>query len=73
LERSKGMDAGKITDARAELAQAEQASGAKESRILTQLVSRLERDVNGAGDQTKVQMLAGTLRELTSTSDLARR
>src|SRR3954453_3268253 len=73
LERSSGLDAGTIADARSELATAEKASGAAQQHTLSQLVSRLEGDVNGAGDRSKVELLAGTVRQLTAGSDLAQR
>jgi hypothetical protein len=73
LERSKGLDAGKIAEARAELARAEKASGSKQQETLTQLVSRLETEVNGAGDSAKVRLLAGTVKQLATSPDLARK
>jgi hypothetical protein len=71
LERSSGMDAAKIADVRAELAKAEQASGGKQQAALSQLVSRLESDVNGARDGAKTQLLANTVRQLASSPTLA--
>jgi len=73
LERSNGMDAGKIATARAELARAEKVSGAKQQEVLTRLVERLEADVAGAGDTAKVQTLAGVVRQLVVAPNLARR
>jgi hypothetical protein len=72
LERSHGLDARKIAEARSQLATAEKASGVKQREALAQLVTRLEADVSGAGDGSKVQLLAGTVRHLTGSSDLAR-
>jgi hypothetical protein len=68
LERSKGLDAGKIAVARKELASAEAATGSKRQGLLTELVSRLEADVNGAGDANRVRTLAGVVRELGGSS-----
>jgi len=73
LERSNGMDAGKIAAAREELARAEKASGAKQQEVLTRLVERLEADVAGAGDTAKVRMLAQAVRGLTAERGLAQR
>ena len=73
LERSKGMDAGKIDNARSQLARAEKAGGSEQQQALTQLVSRLEAAVNGAGDEAKVRLLAGAVRQLVTAPSLARR
>ena len=71
LERSQGMDAARIADARAQLAKAEKAAGADEQQMLTQLVSRLESEANGAGDATKVRTLAGAVKQLATSPSLA--
>jgi hypothetical protein len=71
LERSKGLGAEKIAAARAELASAEGASGAKRQEVLTRLVSQLESDLKGAEDASKVKMLAGVVRELGTSARLA--
>ena len=73
LERSRGLEQSKINDARAELAKAEKSAGSRKDSVLAQLVSRLEADVNGSGDAAKVRLLAGTVRQLSVTSELARR
>jgi hypothetical protein len=73
LERSNGMDAGKIAAARKELARAEKASGATQQETLARLVSRLEADVAGAGDTAKVRMLVQAVRGLTAEPGLAQR
>jgi hypothetical protein len=73
LERSKGMDAGKIAKAREELARAEKASGTKQQEVLTRVVERLEADVAGAGDTAKVRTLASVVRQLVVAPNLARR
>jgi len=71
LERSQGMDAARIADARAQLAKAEKAAGANEQQMLTQLVSRLESEANGAGDASKVRVLAGAVKQLATSPSLA--
>jgi len=71
LERSQGMDAARIADARAQLAKAEKAAGADEQQMLTQLVSRLESEANGAGDASKVRLLAGAVKQLATSPSLA--
>ena len=71
LERTKGMDASKIADVRAELAKAEKAGGSEQQQTLGQLVSRLEADVNGAGDSAKVRLLAGVVKQLATAPSLA--
>jgi hypothetical protein len=73
LERSHGLDAAKIAEARAELTVAEKTSGAKQGETLARLVKQLEAEASGAGDSSKVQLLAGTVRELSARGDLARR
>ena len=57
--------------ARAQLAKAEKAAGADEQQMLTQLVSRLESEANGASDATKVRVLAGAVKELATSPSLA--
>jgi hypothetical protein len=71
LERSQGMDAARIADARTQLAKAEKAAGADEQQMLTQLVSRLESEANGAGDGNKVRLLAGAVKQLATSPSLA--
>jgi hypothetical protein len=67
------MDAARIADARAQLAKAEKAGGADEQQMLTQLVSRLESEANGAGDANKVRLLAGAVKQLATSPSLATR
>jgi hypothetical protein len=71
LERSQGMDAARIAEARAQLAKAEKAAGADEQQMLTQLVSRLESEANDAGDASKVRLLAGAVKQLATSPSLA--
>jgi hypothetical protein len=39
--------------------------------VLAQLVSRLESEANGAGDATKVRLLAGAVKQLATSPSLA--
>jgi hypothetical protein len=71
LERSQGMAAGEIAEARTELARAEKAGQSEQQQTLAQLVSRLESAVNGAGDAAKVQLLASAVRQLATSPSLA--
>ena len=73
LERSNGLDHSKIASARAELASAEKSSGTTQSAALARLVSQLESESTGAADAAKVQLLAGTLKQLKYQPDLAGR
>jgi hypothetical protein len=73
LERSKGLEAGKISAMREALARAEKASETERRDALAQLVTRLERDAAGAGDAAKVRTLAGVVRELAGAPRLAGR
>jgi hypothetical protein len=73
LERSKGLDAAKISEVRSELARAEKASGSAQQETLSQVVSRLEAELNGAGDAAKVRSLAGVVRQLGGAQGLAGR
>jgi hypothetical protein len=64
LERSKGMEAGRIAEARKVLAEAEHASGQQRGAALTGLAKKLN-DGGGRGpDQVKVKQLAGTVADL---------
>ncbi len=71
LERSRGLSAGRIADTREALNRVEKTSGTARQEALTQLVARLEADVNGAKDPEKVRTLARTVRELPATSESA--
>jgi len=72
LERSKGLEAGKITAARQALDKTEKLLGAEQRAALAQLAVRLEGDVNSAKDGAKVRTLAGVVRELSTEPNLAR-
>jgi hypothetical protein len=71
LERSKGLDAGKISAAREALTGAEKASGTKRQEALTGLATRLDGDAAGAGDAAKVRTLAVEVRQLAIAPRLA--
>ena len=68
LERSKGLDGGKIAAARKELAVAEKASGTARQDALTKLAAELDGESGGAGDATKVRTLAGAVKELAGAT-----
>jgi hypothetical protein len=72
LERSKGLDAGKISAVREALTGAEKASGTKRQEALTVLATRLDGDAAGAGDAAKVRTLALEVRQLATAPRLAR-
>jgi hypothetical protein len=71
LERSKGLDAGKLSAVREALAGAEKAAGTKRQERLTQLAAQVESDATGAGEPVKVRTLAGVLRQLATAPGLA--
>ncbi|MGI9041858.1 MAG: LVIVD repeat-containing protein [Gemmatimonadales bacterium] len=73
LERSNGLDAGKIASVREALAAAEDQSETERRDGLTELASRLDGDAAGAQDRAKVRTLAGAVRELAEGSGLAAR
>jgi hypothetical protein len=76
LERSRGLEAGRIAAVREALAGAEKAKGAERRDALTALATTLDADAagasdggtnggtNGAGGGGKVRTLAGAVREL---------
>jgi hypothetical protein len=73
LERSRGLEAGRISAVRAALSGAEKASGTERRDGLTQLATRLEGEASGASDPAKVRTLAGVVRQLAVAPRLARR
>ena len=73
LERSKGLDAGKIAAAREALTGAEKATATERRGALEQLATRLDGDASGAKDTAKVRMLAKAVRDLANGSRLASR
>jgi hypothetical protein len=68
LERSHGLDDGKLAAARQALAGAEKASGSERQSALTKLATELEGDAGGSGDAPKVRTLAGAVRQLAGTT-----
>ena len=64
LERSRGVAATRLTAIRGSLASAEKATGSARTSALTQLATQLQADARGSSDAKKIQMLAGTVREL---------
>jgi hypothetical protein len=64
LERSQGLDAGRIAAVREALASAEKATGAARRDALTGVAGGLDADAAGAKDGDKVRTLAGAVREL---------
>ncbi|HUR95177.1 MAG TPA: hypothetical protein VMY76_11370 [Gemmatimonadales bacterium] len=64
LERSKGLEAGRIGAAREALATAEKASSTERRDALTQLATQLEANAAGAGDAAKVRKLASAVKDL---------
>ena len=68
LERSEGLEAGRIAAIREALASAEKASGTERQDALTQLATQLEGDADGAGDAAKVRTLAGAVKALAGAT-----
>ena len=64
LQRSSGLASDRISEARNDLASAERLSGQRRRNALTELATRLDRDVQGAADRAKVRTLAGAVRDL---------
>jgi hypothetical protein len=69
LERSSGLAAGTIADARRELASAQGQAGVQKVLTLTALATRLESEADGAGDPAKVRALAAAVRVLTNAGE----
>ena len=67
LERSKGLDAGRIAAVRKALDGAEKAKGAKRSAALKGLASQLDGEAQGSSDAAKVQKLAGAVKDLAAS------
>jgi hypothetical protein len=66
LERSKGLESGRISDVRERLTNAEQASGTERQDALKKLAARLDSDAQGSADAAKVRTLAGAVKELAA-------
>jgi hypothetical protein len=64
LERSSGLDSGKIQSTRSALAAAEQASGTQRRAALTQLAAQLNGDIPASTDQAKLKLLAEAVSDL---------
>jgi hypothetical protein len=71
LERSNGLEAGKIAEVRAALATAEKAPASERNTVLSRVVTQLEAETARSEDPAKVNMLASTVRELAGESRLA--
>jgi hypothetical protein len=68
LERSKGLDAGRITAVRGALENAEKAKGSARSSALTRLAAQLDGEAAGSADAAKVRMLSGAVKDLAKKS-----
>lgn len=68
VERSRGLDAGRIAAIRGALSGAERGGGAQRQEALTRLATELDGDAAGSGDAAKVRMLAGAVRDLAGAS-----
>ncbi len=68
LERSKGLDGGRIKAVRGELATAEKATGTGRSSALEKLAGELETDAAKSSDAAKVRTLAGAVKQLAGTT-----
>jgi hypothetical protein len=68
LERSQGLEAGRIGAIRESLAGAEKARGAARQEALTALATGLDADAGGAGDGAKVRTLAEAVRALAGAA-----
>jgi len=71
LERSRGLEAARISAFRDELTRAEKASESERRNALARLAAQVEGAVAGAGDSAKVHSLAGVVRELSAAPALA--
>ena len=68
LDRSDGLSSDRIATVRQTLADAERASGQDQREMLTDLASDLGDDAASSSDASKVEMLAGAVRDLASAS-----
>ncbi len=69
LERSKGLEAGRIAEVRKSLASAEKMSGKARQDALTSLSSQVEAYSAAAPDAAKVKMLSGAVKDLAGAPD----
>jgi hypothetical protein len=65
LERSNGLPEGRISSLRQAIAGAENASGTARAEALSNLAEELDGEASGAQDGSKIQLLAGVLRDLS--------
>jgi hypothetical protein len=68
LARAGGLAPDSVSALRHDLGEAEKLSGQPRRDALTRLATRLDGDAPAAADQTKVRLLAGTVRELAKAS-----
>ena len=66
LERSNGLDAGRIASLRTELAAAERASGGARAEALNRIAAQLDGAAAASSDAGKVRMLSASVRELAA-------
>jgi hypothetical protein len=66
LERSNGLAAARLQEARGALAGAEAASGAERRTMLTQLATQLTAEASRSTDQAKVRLLATAITGLAT-------
>jgi hypothetical protein len=71
LERSKGLEAGRISDVRHALASAEKTSGKARQDALNQLASQVEAYSAGAADRAKVRTLSVEVKDLAGAGTAA--
>jgi hypothetical protein len=64
LERSRGLPAGRISEVRSALSEAEAATGSRRSSTLSSLAETLSGDAGRSADSEKVRMLADAVRGL---------
>ena len=72
LERDKGLGTARIASARATLGTAEHATAGERQSALTQLATQLDGDAGSSTDGAKVQLLAGTVRNLATANTAMR-
>ncbi|KPJ82935.1 MAG: hypothetical protein AMS19_06155 [Gemmatimonas sp. SG8_23] len=65
LERSRGLPAGRISEVRSALSEAEAATGSRRSSTLSSLAETLSGDAGRSADSVKVRMLVDAVRGLT--------
>jgi hypothetical protein len=71
LERMKGLDGGRITAIRGDLAAAEHLEGAKQRGALEKLARQAEGDAKGAQDPERVHWLAAAIKGLATAKSTA--